>query len=110
MISIKEIFNTEMEAFYKDCVKFDETSDKSLRSLFLAAGMKVMASIIADKIGLEEEAKGIEIDGDNYWMPAEMPLGEDADITRYCSINGNQDPEGSKFVEYFILKAFDDYK
>ena len=43
------------------------------------------------------------------YLPAEMPLGEDADITRYCLINGNQDPEGSKFVEYFILKAFDNY-
>lgn len=44
------------------------------------------------------------------YLPAEMPLGEDVDITRYCLINGNQDPEGSKFVEYFILKAFDDYE
>lgn len=44
------------------------------------------------------------------YLPAEMPLGEDVDITRYCLVNGNQDPEGSKFVEYFILKAFDDYK
>jgi hypothetical protein len=69
MISIKEIFNAEMEALYKDCIKFDETSDESLRSLFLAAGMEVMANIIADRLGLEEEAKGIEIDGDNYWIP-----------------------------------------
>lgn len=69
MISIKEIFNAEMEAFYKDCVKFDETSDESLRSLFLAVGMETMASVIANHSGLEEEAKGIEIDGDNYWMP-----------------------------------------
>lgn len=44
------------------------------------------------------------------YLPAEMPLGEDVGITKYCLINGNQDPEGSKFVEYFILKACDNYK
>lgn len=78
MISIKEIFNTEMEAFYKDCVKFDETSDESLRSLFLAAGMAVMANTIADRFGLKEEAKDIEIDGDNYWMPKFHALFQNA--------------------------------
>lgn len=69
MVSIKEIFNTEMEAFYKYCVRLNESSDKNLNNLFLVAGAEVMASVIADRLGLPEEAKGIEIDGDNYWKP-----------------------------------------